>query len=290
VAAFRELTHPELLQLVGSTQGMDRRSLYRRCRSQLSAATRRFWDAHQNWIDAGIGSAGRFERYLALFRHRVLPLVHRRATVTRLLEGRSREERERFYREQWDTWRWRGVFRLFFSRTVMGRLGRDPSFFRYVDGQVADRLLARTRHALTELDPAANPYVQWILTGRHLSAWPRALRPEYFDRIRDSLDRLEWRATPIEEFVTGAGSASMDWFNLSDIFEYMSERRTGELLEAIARSGRRGARLAYWNTFVPRARPDELSDRLRPLASLAERLHHTDKAFFYGAFVVEEVC
>ena len=66
-----------------------------------------------------------------------------------------------------DTWRWRILFRLFFSRVVMGRLGRDPSFFRYVEGSVADRILARTRHALTALNPADYPYLQWILTGHH---------------------------------------------------------------------------------------------------------------------------
>ena len=74
-----------------------------------------------------------------------------------LLEPRTPEERRRFYEQRWDTWRWRLLFRLFFSRTVMGRLGRDPEFFRYVEGDVAASILARTRHALTVLDPADNP-------------------------------------------------------------------------------------------------------------------------------------
>ena len=54
---------------------------------------------------------------------------------------------------------------MFFSRTVMGRLGRDPEFFRYVETDVAASILDRTRHALSVLDPAQNPYVYWILTG-----------------------------------------------------------------------------------------------------------------------------
>jgi len=32
-----------------------------------------------------------------------------------------------------------------------------------------------------------------------------------------------------------------------------------------------------------------LAHRLRPLTSEAERLHLQDKAFFYSAFVVEEI-
>src|SRR5436309_11040966 len=46
VAAFRELSHPELLELIGSTPSRRRPDLYRRCRSLLSAAARKFWDAH----------------------------------------------------------------------------------------------------------------------------------------------------------------------------------------------------------------------------------------------------
>ena len=289
VAAFRELRHHELLQLIGSEPATNRRELYRRCRIQLSPAARRFWDDHGEWIDEGIGSVGKFERYFELFRRRVLPLVHRRRTINRLLEGGAPEERERFYRDHWDGWRWRAMFRLFFSRAVMGRLGRDPSFFRYVEGAVAERILERTRHALTRLNPAENPYLQWILSGRHTSALPYALRPEHFETIRDHLDRLEWRCASVEEFLDASGERSLDWYNLSDIFEYMSSDRSRQVLTSIARTGRSGARLAYWNTLVPRSRPETLAGTLRPLGDLAQRLHRADKAFFYSRFVVEEV-
>jgi S-adenosylmethionine-diacylglycerol 3-amino-3-carboxypropyl transferase len=61
------------------------------------------------------------------------------------------------------------------------------------------------------------------------------------------------------------------------------------LLDAILRVSRPGARLAYWNMLVPRHRPDTLADRLIPLPDLAARLHAADRAFFYSAFVIEEV-
>jgi S-adenosylmethionine-diacylglycerol 3-amino-3-carboxypropyl transferase len=178
---------------------------------------------------------------------------------------------------------------MFFSRTVMGRFGRDPSFFRYVEGDVAGRILNRTRHALTELNPAENPYIQWILTGRHASALPYALRPESFDVIRQHLDRLEWRCVSAEAFLADAASGGIDWFNLSDIFEYVSGDRFHDLLVSVCRSARSGGRLAYWNTLVPRSRPDALAGMLRPLDDVSSRLHAIDKAFFYSAFVVEEV-
>src|SRR5579859_7642921 len=122
VAAYRTLRHPELLELLGSAPSARRAELYRRCRGQLAPDVRRFWDARPDTIAAGIGGSGKFERYFALFRERVLPLVHTRATVERLLAGGAPAERRAFYQQRWDTWRWRLMFHLFFSRPLMGQL------------------------------------------------------------------------------------------------------------------------------------------------------------------------
>jgi S-adenosylmethionine-diacylglycerol 3-amino-3-carboxypropyl transferase len=169
----------------------------------------------------------------------------------------------------------------------MGLLGRDPEFFRYVEGSVSERILKRTEYALTELDPSTNSYIQWILTGRHNGALPVALREENFERIRRNLDRLQWRRGSLEESLGRA--QKFDCFNLSDIFEYMSPASYEQLLKLLLSSSRSGARLAYWNMLAPRHRPESLATFLRPLAELSSQLFLRDKAFFYSALVVEEV-
>lgn len=287
VAAYRELSHAELLVLIGSRGGGNRAELYQRCRSQLSPNARWFWDGHGDEIDRGIGGAGKFERYFAFFRRRVLPLIHHQQQVAQLLKGGA--QRQAFYDEVWDTWRWRLLFRAFFSRWVMGRGGRDPSFFKYVEGSVADRVFDRTRYAITQLDPAENPYMQWILTGQHPTALPFALRPENFEPIRNNLDRLEWHCVSVEDFLDRSEAESIDAYNLSDIFEYLSLENYHCLLQRIVKAGRSGGRLAYWNMLAPRSRPDWMAGQLRSLTDLARSLHAQDKAFFYSAFVVEEI-
>jgi len=153
------------------------------------------------------------------------------------------------------------LFRVFFSERVLGALGRDPSFFRYVEGSVADHLLGRVRHALAELDPSANPYATWILTGTHGDALPHALRAENFDTIRANLDRLEWHRGSIESLLDEGIIATLDRANLSDIFEYMSPENASALFQRLAESARPGARLAYWNMMVPRRASELLSRR-----------------------------
>lgn len=291
VAAFRALEHPELLQLAGvhCAPGAERQALYARCRSHLEPAARGFWDSQPALIAQGIGNVGKFERYFALFRRRLLPLVHSRSTIEALLQQRPPDARARFYAERWNTWRWRMLFRVFFSRLVMGRLGRDPAFFRYVEGSVAERILSRTEYALTRLDPAENPYLQMILRGRPGPALPLYLRPEHFATIRERLHRLEWHQATVEAFAGQGGTRLIDSFNLSDIFEYMSPENTEALLRHLVACARPGARLAYWNMLAPRSRPESMAGILHPLEDEARRLFARDKAFFYSRFVLETV-
>lgn len=286
-AAFGRLEYEEMLELLGARPSSRRNTLYHKLRTELAPATRRFWEDRQNLITAGIGSAGKFESYFALFRRYVLPLIHRRREIEALFEPKSPATRERFFQEIWSNRRWRWLLRLFFSRLVMGRLGRDPEFFRYAEGSMADAVLERMRHAMTALDPAQNPYLQWIAFGRFTNALPHSLRPENFELIRSQLDRLEWRIESLESALAGAENASIDRFNLSDIFEYLSESVTQSAFEQIARAGRSGGRIAYWNMMAPRTCPERLRDRLRPLDDLAGRLFMQNKAAFYGALHIE---
>ena len=287
IAAFRTLEHREILELIGSLPSNRRAQTYGAIRKHLSPSARDFWDGRPEAIARGAGSAGRFENYFRLFRRRILPLVHSRRRVAELLQPKDRAARIRFYENEWNTWRWRLLFTAFFSRFAMGRFGRDPSFFRYVEGSVAAKILERTRHALTELDPQANPYLQWILTGRHLTALPYYLREENFSCIRKNLDRMEWHQASLEDYLSNCPPGRIARFNLSDIFEYMSPESTRVILGAVTRAAKRNARIAYWNMLVPRSAPADLP--LQARSDLARELHLADKAFFYNAFVVEEI-
>jgi len=214
---------------------------------ELPPHVRAYWDANREAIEAGVIHAGRFENYFRIFRKRVLPLVHSKRDVEALLAEKSRVERERFYREEWNTWRWRAMFRVFFSRFVMGRTGRDPEFFRYVEGSVADRIFKRAEYAATVLAPHANPYLTFIFTGNYRGVLPRYLRN--LDAVRANLDKLTLVQGSIEE----AANGRFDGYYLSDIFEYIDPATTRAIFERLLGSANPKARFAYWNLLVPRS-------------------------------------
>ncbi|MBW1877779.1 MAG: DUF3419 family protein [Deltaproteobacteria bacterium] len=289
--AGRFLEYPEYRRLLGLDPGSDRVRLYEAVRAHLSEDARGFWDGRRDLVTRGILGGGRFETYLATFRTRVLPLIHRRSTTLKWFQLDSLYAQRRFWEDRWDNRRWRALFKVFFSRRVMAARGRSPEQFAHVEGPIGDILVARARHVLTELPLRDNGYVQWMLAGTFLTeeGLPPYLTEGGHARLGEVAQRLELVHASLEDHLEGLPEDTYDGFNLSDIFEYLTEDHTETLLAALARAGRSGARLAYWNLFVPRSRPASLSDRLHPLADLAATLISQDRAFVYGAFRVEEV-
>jgi S-adenosylmethionine-diacylglycerol 3-amino-3-carboxypropyl transferase len=288
-AAFASLSHPEVLHFLGVCAGPGRQEIYRDIRDALSGEARAFWDSQPQSIERGILHVGKFERYFELFRNWGLPLIHSRDTVLELLQAKDPEARAAFYRRRWDTWRWRLIFRIFFSRAVMGRLGRDPEFFAYVEGNVAARIRKRAEYGLTALSTHDNPYLEFIFKGNFETALPYYLRLENFKAIKENLDRLVLFKGNVNETLQEKKGLSFDGFNLSDIFEYMSFDEYVSNLDRIVASSKKGARLVYWNMLADRQPPGAFRERLDALDKVAGDLFLKDKAFFYKALRVEQV-
>jgi len=292
-AAILKLTHEELLRFVGQTEGADRAGLYMRTRSEMPPQARAYWDANPALIARGIIHVGKLENMFRIFRTRVHPALHSPRTTRSVFEARTRMAREEFWHERWNNARWRAVLRMFFSERVIARLGRDPSFFEHVQMDVSKHYCLRARHAFVELDPSTNPFLQYILLGRYLDldAGHPWLAPHNHALLRERLDRLEVRCTEMERYLGECDPGTFNAFNLSDIFEWMSDELHERVYRAIAGAAAPGATLAYWNNLVPRSAPTTLitSGAVTTDRELARRLHEADRSFLYRDFHVDTI-
>ena len=288
-AMYRQLAHKEHLIFGGVIHGeMDRIEVFKTLK--LPQEVREYWEHNIAFIKTGFMTQGKFERYFKLFREKILPFVHTRRRIAELIEPKTGEQRRIFYDKVWNNRRWRMMFALFFSRFVMGRFGRDREFFKFVEGSVADRILMRARHALSELDASQNPYLQFILYGKYASAFPYSLRVENYEKIRNNIDKIEFRKTSIEAFtVDFAGQITA--FNLSDIFEYMTQDSMDALYEAMLQKAASGARFAYWNMLAPRKCSAALQEKYGVKTWEEKNMEFLmkDKAFFYSKFYLDAV-
>jgi S-adenosylmethionine-diacylglycerol 3-amino-3-carboxypropyl transferase len=289
LVAIKHLTHAETLRFLGARHSRERMRTYTLLRGALSRSAAAYWDRNLPSVERGVVHCGRFERFLRVFRTAVLPLVHDRRSVESLLSAKSDEGRRAFYDTTWDTFAWRSLFKVFFSRTLMGALGRDPEFFRYVDGPVSSAILGRVSRALRSQHNEANPYLEYILTGTFTRNLPAYLRPENHECIRRNASSLTLYRGDVCSAARACGAGTLDGCNLSDVFEYVDRDEFARMYGCLASASRVGARLAYWNLLVPRTcRSVEGLDAVR-MDRLSERLHADDRAFFYTGFNVEEI-
>ena len=286
--AFAELSYADMLAFLGFRDCDDRPAIYRTLRSSLCPSTKLYFDQNHARLANGLIHDGKFEKYLRFFRSWILPLVHSRRTVDELLINKDEDARRAFFRDRWDTWRWRLVCRIFCSRPVLGRAGRDPEFMRFVEGHVAERILRRAAEGLTNLPTHDNPFLDYICTGAFRRALPFYVREENFPKIRRNLSRLKLFHGAISD-VFKVERTGFDKFNLSDIFEYMSHELFLRTARVLLEHSRPCARLAYWNMLVSRGIARHWPKRVRLLQDLSENCFRRDKAFFYQAFLVDEV-
>lgn len=286
--AIKHLPYEKLLAFLGLRSCEDRLETYHQLACELSESTTLYWNNHLNVLQDGVVHQGKFERFFHVFARRILPLVHGKSVRTALQQEKSKAARCEFYQQYWNTWRWRALFKLFFSRFVMGRLGRDPEFFRYVEGSVADKILQRVEYAMTQLPTHNNPYLEYILQGNYTRTLPRYLQPEQVERLKSTDAKLTLFHGSIEAATQSYSQWRFDGYNLSDIFEYLPLEQGQKICEQLVEVSAPNARLVYWNMLAPRRFSKQMMT-LEYLAAESQIGFRQDKAFFYSDFVVEEV-
>lgn len=302
---FNSLSYEEILEFMGVTKSDRRIEMYDRIRENLDKEVKEYWDFNRESIENGIIHTGKFEKFFKIFREKILPFVHSKKRVEKLLEKKSRQERKEYYNKYWNNFRWKLMFKLFFSKYIVGKLGRDKEFFRYAEKNISEEMKERSRYALCELNPYENPYINYILTGNYRKdCLPYFLRKENFDKIRKNLHKVEIIQSSVEEYLDKI-DYKINKFNLSDIFEYMSAENYSKLMEKIYDNAEDNALLAYWNLIVERnseklayketdseiavTGKEKNMKKFERMKELDSRLHKRDMTFFYTDFVVEKV-
>jgi S-adenosylmethionine-diacylglycerol 3-amino-3-carboxypropyl transferase len=281
-AAFRNLSHAEMLVFLGVGGGRGASRLYPRLRKALSAPARDYWDAHQGWFDRGLLLQGGFERYFAMFRS-VLAIAVGRRKLERLFTLEPPQQRDYFARE-WNTLRWRTLLSVGCSRWMLGnRL--DPTWFTHAETpSFGDYFKQATEHAIAGLPARSNYFLAQILLGRYVDedAVPEYLKACNFETIRSRLDRITEVTADIGAAVEGLEPRSVDCFALSNVFEYSPRCVFERTCAALERAARPGARFALRNLLAPRRLADVPAFKVD--ASLGARLRDADRGFIYSGF------
>lgn len=282
IAAISELNQEEYLAFSGFTKATKRVETYLRIRSKLNTEAKNFWDSKKQEIELGIIFCGKFERYFALFHQKVLPFIHRKKTINQLFENKIESEQLKFYSEKWNNFSWKLLVKIFFSKAVMGRFGRDPAFLKEVKVPVSEFIYKKAQQHLSSVACQENYFLSYILRGNFDNGLPHYARSENYEVIQSNLSQLKLEKNYAQEAAKKYGL--FDHLNMSNIFEYMNNEVFKNVGEHLAKITKPGSSIAYWNLMVSRKLNEVLPEYFVLDNSKSSELGRLDKGFFYGSF------
>ncbi len=283
-AAFKTLNYKEFLEFLGFEACNDRIQLFVRIKNELPNEPADYWTENRSQIESGIIYEGKFEKYFELFRNKVLPLVQSQENVADLFLLKSKDEQQKFFDKRWNNWRWRLLFKVFFSKFIMGRFGRDPAFLKEVKIPVSTFILGTAKRHLSSVQCQKNYFLNFIMKGHFENELPHYARPENFETIKANVENLKTFKGFAEEAFKVHGSFNK--FNLSNIFEYMNPTVFSSVAADIVEHATPKARIAYWNLMVER-KIAQVNEQVSHDTETSKRLTKIDNGFFYSCINID---
>lgn len=243
-------------RLLGFLGGAPMRSnvrlrIYAELRALLTPAAAAYWDGNAASIADGVLNAGVSERFIDLIVRAVKILIHNRARIDRLLACETLAEQRTFFHAEWNSRRWKMLFRVLMNRRVFKRT-YDPGFFENVENpSFATHFRRLFEHALCEIPVRSNYFLHYMLQGRypvsHRDGVPPYLDPWLRTTLRAGLNSLELVDGGYTDYLEFRDDSSVDSFALSNICEWLSAEQTLSLFREVIRVAKPGARVCFRN-------------------------------------------
>lgn len=178
-AALVALEPVEVAEFLGgyAMNGALRLRRYALLRPHLSLAAVRYWDANRRAIERGVLRSGVSEKFIAFLATLVRATVHPQRRIDSLLSCTTLDEQARFYDEEWNSVRWRTLFRVLLSRRTLKRT-YEPGFFSNVENQsFPAHFHGVFERTIRHVPVATNYFLHQMLTGFYPAEVPGGLPP-----------------------------------------------------------------------------------------------------------------
>ncbi len=284
--AYQYLSYEELLGFLGFIHSVNRIETFNTIKAFLDEECRDYFQNNIALIEKGIIHQGKFEKYLSFFAKKILPWIHTWKRINTLMEEKSAEEQKLFYEKYWNTWRWRLLFKIFFSKYVMGKYGRDPQFMKEVSSNVGETIFKQTANHFKSTAAQNNMILHYCLKGNFEKLLPHYVRPENYATIKANLHKLHIKHGYAEDIALAYNNFNA--MNLSNIFEYMGKETFKNVSAKILSASSKGARLVYWNLMVQRKMNTNNADKIIAHEDLSSTLKNIDNGFFYNCVNIDE--
>ncbi len=282
ISAFKNLSYEEILILLGINKG-NSFEIFKRLEKNLDIRTYEYFYNNKKMFKKGIINSGKFEHYFQLFRRFIIPLFTTKNKIYKLVTFNNIENQKKYYEEKINNKRLNKLFNFFFGFKVMGKYGRDKSFYDYVPEKEksAKEIKSRFDTGISTILNKTNPYITYVLLNRFTTdSLPFYLRKENYETIKNNIDKIQIIKGSLLDI-----EDKFDYFNLSDIFEYMSNEDFEKNLKHLEKISNKEAKILYYNMQCKKYIKNScfiLNEKL------SNKLKKENKSYFYRDVLLYE--
>ncbi len=295
LAGIRQLDYDDFFGFFGATTPERSKTLYDSAlRDALPAPARRFWDRNIRLFQKGIYSQGKLGLFLRFVRL-CLRSSLREPVIRDFFHVESLTEQREYYATKIAPKIWRSpLLRILNSRVLMYLAGMHPKQYDLIDHHmgIEQFIRARVDHLLTSIPVRTNYFLAQAALGGYLDreSVPPYLLEANFVTLKRNVDRVTNVTDRLDAYLDQRADASIDKFNLLDIFDWMDPTMFRTTLSGVVRVGSEGGRFIYRSTVRVLPPPDELLGMVVGEPDLAADLLQSDRSGLYSSFYVYRIC
>ena len=156
-------------------------------------------------------------------------------------------------------------------------LGREKEKMKYVEGKVGKLIFTAAERHLKSINCQNNYILKYILTGNYGAERPPYAYSTNFAMAKEWLqvNQIEYGLADLETWLKKGKMYNA--FNLSNIFEYMSEEEFSKNMQIIEKASLPHSKLCFWNLMVPRSVEKNST-------FISQQISTADLGFFYRKF------
>src|SRR5208282_62176 len=294
LAGITHLDHADFFALFGTSGNPGAVMIYRRAlQERLPADARRYWDRNTRLLARGVLTQGKLGLFLKWFRRYLRWQVGEQG-LRQLLEAGSLDEQCHIYYDEIHPRLWRGPLpKMFTFRPVLACAGMHPNQYELIRDRGGLERYARDRveYLLTQVPIRDNYFVAQAAFGDYLDASqvPPYLLERNFATLKEMAGRVVTVTARLGDHLRTLSDATIDRFNLMDIFDWMDRDTFRATVGEVIRVGSHNARFIYRSTVGSLPVSDEYRDLVVSEDDLARELFAQDRSGTYSSFYVYQM-
>ncbi len=291
LAAIRTVDHATFFDIFAARNPAVVTRVYRnKLRPNISSYAQAFWDENLWMAARGLYNYGRTGLFCRILRRFLSLLGIKQQHIDQFFELRTLEEQREWYEKYaapkvWGPWSRRFVM----FRPMLYLCGVHPEQYRLVNGRhdMYAYVKERVEYALTRVPSYDNYFLSQALTGKFRGdRVPPYLLEKNYETLRNNLDRVQVVNGWLGPFLDTQPPASINKFNLLDIFDWMTPDQFEQTLKSVLRAAAPGARMIYRSGSYQLDPPPSILPHVQRHDELAARLFARDRSATYGSFYV----